>query len=700
MAKAIKRNSATHIESPKIEAKLRMFANANQEVNEIRAEFTGNMAVTQSYKTSDKQVRQDNPTKMPRRTKAGTKKKLSRPPANILANVFVELSPDSSGELDGEITRKNNLVSVRLPLTELKKLSDRKDVIGIENSRMLKFAEPLVDNPYVKKPPVSKYRSLEKNYRPKHPVLIGIIDVGGFDFAHPDFLDENGETRFLKIWDQGGTTRPSPEPFNYGAEFDRTHLNKAIRNAKKVGVPATSIEKQSQTTIGSHATHVTSIAAGNSGVFPHADIVAVSIAMKKSDLEDKRKSFYDSTCLIHAMDYLLSYASQGDNRGKKKKAKKYKARPISINVSLGTNGHAHDGTDVASRWIDAELAIPGRSVCIAAGNSGQEKPLFENDLGFVTGRIHTSGRIEAKGLSKDVFWNVVGNSVTDFSENELEIWYAPQDRLAVRVKPPGMNWIGPIEPNEYIENKQLANGTFVSIYNDLYHFANGSNYIAVYISPNMNKQNPIPVSAGEWQVRLTGLDIRDGSFDGWIERDDPRPLGLNNSREQWNFPSFFSEATNVDNTSISSLACARNVIAVGNCDDVKEQINITSSQGPTRDKRSKPEVIAPGTNIVAAKGFSSPGDDWISMTGTSMASPFVCGIAAWMLSLDSNLTAAQIQGIIIRTSSPLPGQGYAWKNDTGFGFIAPEQCLEEALLMRTKKDKTDSRKKSLTKKKK
>lgn len=44
MTKVKKRSAATHIESPKIEAKLRMFANASQQVNEIRAEFTGNMA--------------------------------------------------------------------------------------------------------------------------------------------------------------------------------------------------------------------------------------------------------------------------------------------------------------------------------------------------------------------------------------------------------------------------------------------------------------------------------------------------------------------------------------------------------------------------------------------------------------------------------------------------------------------------------
>lgn len=691
MAKKKEKNPACHIESSKIEPKLRMFANGNQEVNEIRAEFSGNIALQKGYTSKIKQVRSTNPEEVSKKIPSAAKKKdLSRPPSKIETNVFIELASTSPGKLEGEVTRSNNLVSAKVSLTKLKKIADSEDVIGIESSRMLKFTDPIVNEAYVEKAPVSKCRVLEKKYPPQHKVLIGIIDVGGFDFAHPDFLTGEGsnrKTRFLHIWDQGGDARPSParskkgkpaieknKKFDYGAEFLAEDLNRAIRNAQKVGVPATSIEKQSQITTGSHGTHVSSIAAGNSGVFPHADIVAVTIALKTEDL-NRRKSFYDSACLIHAVEYLLNIASE-------------KKMAISINISLGTNGHAHDGSDVTSRWLDSELAIPGRSVCIAAGNAGQEKPLSENDLGYVMGRIHTSGKIDARGLSKDIFWNVVGNGFSDISENELEIWYAPQDRFGLMLKPPGMDWIGPILPNEYIENKQLQDGTYVSIYNDLYHFANGNNYIAVYLSPSLNRTKLIPIRAGEWQVRLIGHEIRNGYFDGWIERDDPRPLGTNGSKELWNFPSYFSENTNIDNTSISSLACANYVIAVGNYDQAKEIINITSSQGPTRDKRNKPEVIAPGTEIVAAKGFSSSDDQWISMTGTSMASPFVCGIAAWMLSLDKKLTAAQIQGIIIRTSTPLPGQDYNWKNDAGFGYINPEECLKEALSIRAKTDKT------------
>lgn len=364
--------------------------------------------------------------------------------------------------------------------------------------------------------------------------------------------------------------------------------------------------------------------------------------------------------------------------------------PISINISLGTNGHAHDGTDITSKWLDSELNIPGRCVCIAAGNAGQEKALAENDLGFTMGRIHTKGVIEATGLTKDIFWNVVGNGVNDLSENELELWYSPQDRISVMIKPPGLPWIGPVKPNEFIENRQLKDGSFLSMYSDLYHFANGSNYIGIYLSPNFkDTSNIIPVRSGLWQVRLIGDEIRHGGFDGWIERDDPRPLGAFGNKQLWNFPSFFSERSNVDNTSISSLACARYVIASGNCDLVAEKVNITSSQGPTRDNRTKPEVLAPGTDITAAKGFSNdPNDLWISMSGTSMASPYTCGVAAWMLAIDKKLSASQIQGIMIRTSRPLPGDDYKWKDSTGFGLIDVKACLEEAKTIRNKKDIT------------
>ena len=67
------------------------------------------------------------------------------------------------------------------------------------------------------------------------------------------------------------------------------------------------------------------------------------------------------------------------------------------------------------------------------------------------------------------------------------------------------------------------------------------------------------------------------------------------------------------------------------------------------------------------------------MTGTSMASPYVAGVAAQMLAREPRLTATQIVGIMRRTAQPLPGSDYAWQDAAGFGRIRPDMCVKEAV---------------------
>jgi subtilisin family serine protease len=61
-----------------------------------------------------------------------------------------------------------------------------------------------------------------------------------------------------------------------------------------------------------------------------------------------------------------------------------------------------------------------------------------------------------------------------------------------------------------------------------------------------------------------------------------------------------------------------------------------------------------------------------------MASPYVCGVAALVLAIAPDLTAAQVQGIVRSTSRPLAGHDFTWRNDTGFGVIDATACVEEA----------------------
>lgn len=674
----------------KISPRLRMVCNANTIVNTIRAELNASIRIKDdSY--LDKVTVQRTPQKKGLPLKevlenAERGKKTVEESSPVLVNVYVGLTSEDTN-LPKSVRfrkprKKNNLLSVSIPVDDLIELRKDPSVAYIEMAEQIVFDEPSSTPPQKEGPPPHtwKEKSADK-HKYGEGVLIGIIDVQGFDFSHPDFLDDDGNTRFVAIWDQGGKHRDSPKDaedkdFGYGAEILKEHLDAAIEAAKSgMGAAAYHLEPQSQIVRGSHGTHVASIAAGNQGVCSKAHIAAVLISLPQEDL-DSRRNFYDSSRISDAIDYLFNL---GDKNG----------WPVSINISLGTNGHAHDASSSVSRWLDYALVSPGRSVCVAAGNAGQEKALNVGDLGFTSGRIHTSGRLPAAGLVKDIEWMVFGDGIMDVSENELEIWYSPQDQFAVMVRPPeSPDWIGPVEPDQFIENRMLEDGTFVSIYNERYWPANGSNLIGIYLSPFLSPHGVVGIHAGRWMVRLIGRQIRDGSYHGWIERDDSRRMKKNGDVEIWSFPSFFSETSNVDNSSVSSLACGMRVISVANFDPVFETINITSSQGPTRDNRLKPEIAANGTDVVAANGFD-PQNPWVKKTGTSMASPYVAGVVGLMLATQPSMTAAQIGGILQRTAQPLPNSDFTWQNDAGFGAIKPSDAIEEASNITVRRDLTD-----------
>ncbi len=627
---------------------------------------------------------------LPSEPKLAKRPKLhERPPADdAFVNVFIEFFPEraegitdmarvarkiegatlaqSAQHIPSAVVERRNFLCATVPLSMLPELERDQAIAFIHPSHALKLDRPDVVTHEVK-PPHSRAVGTAKKHGRGEGVLIGIIDVGGFDFSHPDFLDEDGNTRFVAIWDQGGSFRRPPEPFLYGSEFRQEQLNAALASAKKPGLPpAPWLERQSQLQPGSYGTHVASIAAGNRGVCPQAKLAAVLIDVPAiaDQVARRRTTFSDSSRIAHAVEYLLRIAAEEN-------------LPIAINISLGTNGGSHDGSGGVSRWLDAYLAAPGRAICVAAGNAGQERARSEGDLGWIMGRIHTSGRIPARGLEVEIEWAVVGDGIEDVSENELEIWYGAQDRFIVALKPPGSPWLE-VEPREFVENLRLPSGVTVSVYNELYHPTNGGNYIAIYLSPNLDPANFRGIDAGIWKVRLKGDEVRDGRFDAWIERDDPLEIGSEGGRRLFRFPSFFTEKTNVDSHSISSLACGHRVIAVANLDEARQQINASSSQGPTRDGRCKPEIAAPGTAIVAANGFADSGEPWLAMTGTSMASPYVTGVIGLMLAANPELTAAQCVGILERTARPLAGASYEWVNDVGFGRIDPAAAIEEA----------------------
>ena len=177
------------------------------------------------------------------------------------------------------------------------------------------------------------------------------------------------------------------------------------------------------------------------------------------------------------------------------------------------------------------------------------------------------------------------------------------------------------------------------------------------------------VPAGIWKVRLDGDEIRDGALPRLDRTRRPVRYRTRRRRRLVRFPSFFSEPPTSIRTRSARSPAAHRVIAVANLDERRQRIDISSSQGPTRDDRSKPEIAAPGTDIVAANGFRRAGEPWVAMTAPAWRAPTSPGVVGLMLAANRNLTAAQCAGILQRTARPLPGGSYEWRNDAGFGAI-------------------------------
>ncbi len=99
---------------------------------------------------------------------------------------------------------------------------------------------------------------------------------------------------------------------------------------------------------------------------------------------------------------------------------------------------------------------------------------------------------------------------------------------------------------------------------------------------------------------------------------------------------------------IGSPAAAELAITVGAMADPGEKgfyLASFSSRGPTADGRTKPDVCAPGVSITAAKAGSVNG--YVSYSGTSMATPFVAGTIALMLSARPSLLPSEVKSILL-----------------------------------------------------
>lgn len=90
-----------------------------------------------------------------------------------------------------------------------------------------------------------------------------------------------------------------------------------------------------------------------------------------------------------------------------------------------------------------------------------------------------------------------------------------------------------------------------------------------------------------------------------------------------------------------------------------------SSRGPTSDGRTKPDITGPGVTVRAAKAGTVTG--YVTLSGTSMATPYVAGAAALARQVAPAATPDQIRAALTATAKDVGAPGI--DNEYGAGFV-------------------------------
>ncbi len=113
---------------------------------------------------------------------------------------------------------------------------------------------------------------------------------------------------------------------------------------------------------------------------------------------------------------------------------------------------------------------------------------------------------------------------------------------------------------------------------------------------------------------------------------------------------------------VRSPASLPGILAVGASDSDDETARF-SSRGPSAWGEIKPQVAAPGVQVLSAY----PGGTYQSWDGTSMAAPHVSGLAALMRSISSTVLPTTMVRLITQTVVPL--SPIVPNNDSGWGRV-------------------------------
>lgn len=468
-------------------------------------------------------------------------------------------------------------------------------------------------------------------------VIVGFVDTG-INYTDSLFRNVDGSTRIIGIWDQTNNSDNSNnienetvKPFSafsalYGTQYTAEEINLALNSDNPASIVPTRDEN-------GHGTFLASIAAGNrderagfSGAAPQASIAMVKLKPAKQYLRDfyliqDGAEAYQENDIMMGVSYLYFLA------------RKY-SMPLVVCIPLGTNIGSHMGMSRLGQYLNQVSLSNGSAVITAAGNETGARHHFRAVMDASTDEVTAELRVGEReaGFSMELWAENMGVYTVGF--------ISPTGEVAREISVPlrGENTVS-----------FLLEQTQITVYTQIADVSSGSQFIF------MRFENPM---SGIWRILIrNSLDIRE-TFHLWL------PVrGFITDETYFLRPD--------PDTIITDPGNARYPITVTAYDHTKNSIYIHASRGYSLSGRIKPDLAAPGVNIL---GASVSGRRLTRMSGTSVSAAHLAGAAAILLNwgvLNANypyLNTPVLKSIFVRGAQRNPALTYP-NREFGYGTL-------------------------------
>lgn len=588
-----------------------------------------------------------------------------------LVTAFVQTSEGRADDILKEYgcevyTQLGDIAIATIPIHRLSELSQHPAVKRIEASPR---ATALTDT-------VSTVVNALPIYTPsvQHPaftgerVVVGVMDIG-FDLTHPNFYADAtlGRYRVGAFWDMLSKDTVDSQ-FPVGRDF---------KGYDEVLAQQCSTDGKTQT----HGTHTLGIAAGSGydsnfrGMAFGSDICLVSNAVSDDIEYIDSADVYKYTTATDALGfkYIFDYA---DEQGK----------PCVASFSEGYGPYLDEDDSLCNAFLE-KLNGPGRIIVSSAGNEGIRPTYFSKPIGVESAGsfIHTEEKEASYRIKSD------GSVVLRLLVYQKDGTMSDSLRLASLTM---------LRDSLLSDTLLLAEDTLV-VSARLSHSYFDSDSLFYLQLQSGKALSELPYIALVVDGEETNIEVYGTSSSFFVNRSTDTRWNAavygHNVMAPSCFPSVICVGSTAHRLGFTNYKGVYRDFSSGN--EVGKRSSY-SSTGPAMNGLTKPDVMAPGDNIISSYSSfyleSNPtandinsdvahftvGDRtyaWNANTGTSMAAPVVAGIIALWLEACPTLTKDDVLYVLSRTCrQPVPTLDYP-NNEYGYGEIDAYRGLLEVL---------------------